>query len=310
MSFGGHSVTSHEHSEELLELAQNGKFGFVDRREFRVVKSRKDCIVLETEGCFFKIVRIDADDKIDCFEQLVRKATEKEMQARDVGWEVFTSRIGDKAFSVEKREPLTVISESELACEEVLKKSHSFTASVEKWLELPRLTAQIREFFCDDNVVKIVLSRDVPFEHDDFAWANGEVVPLSSTRWFLAVVGSDGEWRMQTPADVIPVKLREGEFFFAKKSLFDSNTWAIGELFEPTAKWWLFDVSAADARKARSIMIDEVKEMFDENLKIAVTKRPMKVDSAESHGSMIQECERLGLKGEDGGKLLDEENAK
>lgn len=298
--------TSLDQTDELIGLARNGEFGFIDEGDFNVVKSREGCVVLETEAHFYKIIRLDAPSKIDCFEQFVRNAIAQEMKARGVEWDVFVCQVGGEVFSVEKRQRLKTVNENELTCDDVLKKSRAFTTLLEKRLELPRLTAQLHAMFSDDGVEKIVLSRDVPFEYADFAWANVEVVPLSSSRWFLALLGDDGKWKVQTPADVLPVKLKFGDFFFARKDLFDQVMWAIGALFEPTSKWWLFDKNACDAQQARNSMIDEVKEMYDTNLKIAVTKKPIKVDSAEIHGSMLQECERLGLKSADGVKLLHE----
>lgn len=306
MSFEGQCDAGCEQTDELIELTKSGVFDFVNNGNFEVVKSREDCVVLETESHFYKIIRLEMPDKIDSFEQLVRNATAQEMKSRGVEWEVFVNRIGDEAFSVEKRERLRVVSENELTCDEVLKWSHSFTLKVEKRLELPRMVAQIHALFSDDEVAKIVLARDFPFEYGDFAWVNGEVVPLSSSRWFLALVGSDGSWRIQASAGILPVKLSYGDFFLAKRNLFDVSKWAVGALFEPTSKWWIFGNNAKDVQQARNVMIEEVKEMYDTNLKIAVTKEPIKVDSAEIHGSMMQECERLGLKSADDVKLLHE----
>lgn len=288
----------------LKELVIKGRFNFIDKDSFEIIKSREDCVVLRSAGYYFKIVKINKGDQRHHFEQFVRNAISQEMSSRGIEWEFFTFSENGHDFFVEKRQQLKLISPSDLPMEEVVGKSKKFQSKVEKRLEFPRLFAQAHNYFKDFEVKKIVLAHDVPFDYEDYAWFNGEIVSLSSTRFFLTFVSQDGKWADSLTAEVVPVILSFGNFYLAKHNIFTDADQSIAGLFEPTSRWWLFDQEVADLAGAKSVLLDELKDMFSANLKIVATKEKQSVYSSEIYGNMLTECERLGLKGSHGVKSL------
>lgn len=285
--------------QEWLHVAS-----FVGIQNFRIVKCCDCSAVLEANDHFYKFHRIDVEDPANVFRLIVWNAFATEYQAMGLCWDFYTVVEGDNLYAVEKREKLEVMQEGQLSRKNVLAKAAKVKDRVQKKLEFPRLSFQIRsEGGFTDTVDKVVLMRDCEFCFSDYAFHNGHVVNLGNSNWKLVLL-RNGEWVTNLQAQTIPVRLSFGSFYFTFARIYGTNR-PIQKVFNVTAKWWLYSQASGNLLEQEDFFKTELKKMFDTNAKILTTKTDIDVatgsdyklfDNLQLNSGTSSEVMKLGLK--------------
>ena len=269
--------------------------------EFRVVKTKGACCVIESNDYFFKIRRIDLNDPCLTFEEKIRQAFAQEYRKMGIDWNCLMLENSGDYYSVQRRQKLVVLKNQGADLDHAMKIFSNIKHRVENKLEFPNLYSQVNRNHAFSKTKKIVLARISDDGAEDYAVFDGGVVSLGDSGWFIAFLNEADEWDEELHYADVEVKLSYGDFYFTGLEVINQDRTAIGRLFDVINKWWLFPMSNFDITNTRSFLSEELKKMYNINLEMAVSKQLKDVKTNKDYTNMLEESKRL--QGYDNGNL-------
>ena len=261
---------------------------------FKTVKEDAIHAVLETPDHFIKICVIDECDHSSRFREVVNDAYAQEYRKLGIDWEHFIIKVGSAHFSIERREKLRMLDETEMSIEEAIKKFSLITRRVERKLGFAGIFSQImqNENFHDIRKLALINSREIDIS-DYVTDPSGYVVNLKTSGWFLALIGKEGTWATKKTATFMPVKCMSHDFVFMPNgvNVECERTSIKNSISEVSQDWWLADIDVETIKNYWIKTEADVESYYSHNVSTLMKENPTKICVQDSFGNLLKTSE-------------------
>lgn len=247
-------------------------------------KNYANQVVVQSPNYFYKMYQTDIQNgEFICD---IRNAL-AEIYREDFGivWDIITIKDKDCYYQIEQREKLPLCTPELIPFEDLLIDWSYTLQKLEKKLDLPKVSLQLREQ-CE-NVKQVKLIRDCVNKYIDYGYKNGHVILLDDADWFLAPIDNDNNW-ISLNFNVYPVFHNCKDRIFAPIDFYDRDPVAVTA--EPLNKWSIFNNTIGDTTKFIPNLLSIREQMLKDNIHIICEKNAKCLSKRSEREREIENC--------------------